>query len=160
MSLHAPRSPIDAAAAEQAPVNEHCALAKEVVLLRTAADTIARCSPEGVLDHAERALILLERVASHVRAEQEPRCRIAFRDHRPCCTDLDRVEVDRLTRRLGELKTLCARDHAASALEEIREVLYELHALTRLHFAGELIDAAGGAGSTAVDEQRELIATR
>ena len=155
MSWHAPRS---TTGVQRTSFNEHRGLAKEVVLLRTVADTIAGSSPEHALDHVDRALILLERVASHARAEHKSRIRLAFRDCRPVATEFDRVEVDRLTRRLGALRASLARGDAETALEEIWRLLYELHALTRLHFADELVDAADDGSSIEVDER--LFATR
>lgn len=157
MSLEAPRS---AVGARQTSDNEHHALAQEVVLLKTLANTIASSSPQHALDDVDRALILLERVASHARLEHERRFRLAYRDHVSVATEFDRVEADRLTRRLGALKASLARGDAETALEEIRPLLYELHALTRLHFADELADAAVGGSSIDVDEQPGLLATR
>ncbi|MDE3102295.1 MAG: hypothetical protein KGJ98_08675 [Chloroflexota bacterium] len=157
MSLEAPRS---ATGVRRTSVTAHCALAKEVLLLETVANTIARSSPQHALDDVDGALILLERVASHARVEHELRFRLAYRDHQRVAIEFDRVEADRLTRRLGALSASLARGDAETALEEIRPLLYELHALTRLHFAGELVDAAHGGSSTEVDEQPRLLATR
>lgn len=160
MSLEAPRSAVGTTAVERTSVNEHCALAQEVVLLKTVANTIARSSPQHALDDVDRALILLERVASHARVEHELRFRLDYRDHVSVATEFDRVEADRLTRRLAALKARLARGDAETALEGIRCLLYELHALTRLHFADELIDAARGGSSIEVDEQLWRFATR
>ncbi len=153
MSREAPRSAVGSAAVERISVTEHRALAKEVVLLKTLADTIADSSPEHAIERVDRALMLLERVASHARAEHELRFRLAYRDHRPVAVGSDRVEADRLTQRLGALKAGRARGEAETTLEEIRCLLYELHALTRLHFADELVGAAGGGSSIDVDER-------
>lgn len=155
MSLDAPRS---ATGVERTPVNEHRALAKDVVLLKRVADTIAGPSLDHALDHLDRALTLLERVASHARVEHERRFRLAYRDCRPVAAEFDRLEVDRLTQRLGALTASLARGDAETALAEIRRLLYELHALTRLHFADELVDAADGGSSIEVDEQLSLFA--
>ncbi len=53
MSLDASRSAIDTTGVERSSVNEHHALAREVVLLKTVADTIADSSLEHALDHVE-----------------------------------------------------------------------------------------------------------
>ncbi len=158
MSLEASRSATGTTGGERTSVNEHRALAKEVALLRTVADTIAGHRLEHALDHLDRALILLERVASHARAERERRFRLAYRDCRPVAAEFDRVEADRLTQRLGARKASLARGDAGTAIEEIRRLLYELHALTRLHFADELVDAANGGSSIEADAQLSLFA--
>mgnify|MGYP001579244033 FL=1 len=160
MSLEASRSATGTTGVERTSVNEHRTLAKEVVLLKTVADSIAGHSPEHALDRVDHALTLLERVASHARAEHERRFRRASRDCRPVAAEFDRVEADRLTQRLGARKAGLARGDAGTALEESRRLLYELHALTRLHFADELVDAADGGSSIEVDEQLSLFATR
>jgi len=160
MSPHAPHSTTGTTGVGRASVNEHRALAQEVALLKAVADTIAGRSPEHAIDDADRVLILLERVASHARAERELRFRLAYRDCRPVAAEFDRVEVERLTRRLGAPTARLARGDAETALEEIRGLLYELHALTRLHFADELGDAADGGSSIEVDVQLGLFATR
>lgn len=158
MSLEASRSAAGTTGVERTSVSEHRALAKEVVLLKTVADAIAGHAPEQALDHLDRALALLDRVASHARAEHERRFRLAYRDCRPVAAEFDRVEADRLTQRLGARKAGLARGDAGSAIEEIRRLLYELHALTRLHFADELVDAANGGSSIEPDAQLSLFA--
>lgn len=156
MSLEAPGS---AVGARQSSDNEHRALAQEVVLLKTLANTIAGSSPQHALDDVDRALILLEQVASHARVEHEFRFRLAHRDHRPCATGSDRVEADRLTQCLAALRASLARGEVETAREEIRCLLYELQALTRLHFADELVDTARGRSSIDIDERPGLLAT-
>ncbi len=155
MSLDAPRS---VTGVRRTPVDEHRALAKDVVLLKSVADTIAGHSLEHALHHLDRALTLLERVASHARAERERRFRLAYRDCRPIAAEFDRLEADRLTRRLGALRANLASGDAGPAVEQVRRLLYELHALTRLHFADELAGAADGGGSIDADLQLSLFA--
>jgi len=157
MSLEAPRS---AVGARQTSDNEHRALAQEVVLLKTLANSIASSAPQYALHDVDRALILLERVASHARVEHEFRFRLAYHDHQRVATEFDRVEADRLSQRLGALKAHLATGDAETAPEEIRPLLYELHALTRLHFADELVDAAYAGSSIDVDEGLGLLAMR
>jgi len=125
---------------------EHKALAREVVLLRTVADAIATAPHDRLLADIDRAFVLLtQRIAGHVRAERDQRTRLAHRDHYRVEPEVDRREVDRLTRQLGALKVRLARGDTDNTLEEIRRVLYELHALTRLHFADELVEMVSGA---------------
>lgn len=125
---------------------EHKALAKEIILLRVVADAIATTPPDRLLTDLDRAFVLLaQRIAPHARAERDQRTRLAHRDHCRVDREVDRLEADRLTQQLGALKVRLARGDTDSTLEEIRRLLYELHALTRLHFADEMLEIASGA---------------
>ena len=125
---------------------EHKALAKEVILLRVVADAIATAPHDRLLTDIDRAFVLLaSRIAPHASAERDLRTRRAHRDHCRVDPEVDRLEADRLTRQLGALKARLARGDTDTTLEEIRRLLYELHALTRLHFADVLLETVSGA---------------
>ena len=119
---------------------EHKALAQALQLLDSVADEVDSV-PHGTLrKDVDRVYgLVTQRVLPHARAEHDLRTRLAVHDHQRVGVEEDRLEIGRLARRLARLRSQLARGDASHAPRQIRHVLYELHALTRLHFADELV---------------------
>ncbi len=119
---------------------EHKELARQLSLFDAVADE-ADVAPAAALrkdvDHAYG--LLTKRFLPHAQAEHDLRTRLAVRDHRRVRDEEDHGEVERLAGRLSVLRSQLTRGDDRSARREIRHILYELHALTRLHFADELL---------------------
>ncbi|MBU6423180.1 MAG: hypothetical protein KGQ88_03995 [Chloroflexi bacterium] len=125
---------------------EHKELAAQLELFDAVAEKTEGASGVVLRREVDRAYALLsERLLPHARAEHDLRTRLATRDHRHIREAEDRREVERLTSRLADLRASLPRGADKVARREIRHLLYELHALTRLHFADEL--SRPGAGS-------------
>ncbi|MDE3112331.1 MAG: hypothetical protein KGN00_01305 [Chloroflexota bacterium] len=119
---------------------EHKELARQLELFDAVAEKTEAASTTVLRREVDRAYVLLsERLLPHARAEHELRTRLASRDHRHIREAEDRREVERLTARLAERRAALARIGDAATRREIRHLLYEIHALTRLHFADELL---------------------
>lgn len=119
--------------------DEHRALATQLAMLDEVADEVGTVSVDVLRRDVDRVYDLVaRRVLPHVKAERVIRARLAERDCRHVEVDHDSSEARRLVARLAGLKVSLARGGSARAPAEIRHALYELHALTRLHFADEL----------------------
>jgi len=120
---------------------EHRLLATQLELLDEVADEVDTATAEHLRRDVDRAYDLLARkVLPHEKAELSLRTRLATRDAKPLEVDHDHEETCRLVARIGALKARLARGDTAEAPAEIRQALYELHALTRLHFADQVCD--------------------
>lgn len=77
---------------------------------------------------------LTHRFLPNARDEQWVRHRLADRDHRHVIAGRELEEIDDLTNRLGALKAKLARHSSSETIRELRQVLYEISALLRLHY--------------------------
>ncbi len=119
--------------------DEHRSLATQLGLLDEVADEIGNVSIDVLRRDVDRVYDLIARkILPHEKAERVLRDRLAERDRRHIDADTDHGEARRLVARLAGLKLSLARGDSGGAPAEIRHALYELHALTRLHFADEL----------------------
>jgi hypothetical protein len=118
---------------------EHHALAAQLVLLDQVADEIGRVNGDTLRRDVDRAYDLVaHKVLPHEKAERILRARLAAHDCRDIEVDEDSGEARRLVARLAGLKVNLARSDTDRTRAEVRHTLYELHALTRLHFVDEL----------------------
>lgn len=123
---------------------EHKALARQLSLFDAVAEKTEAASTTTLRRDVDRAYVLLaERFLPHAHAEHGLRTRLATRDHRHIREAEDHGEIERLTARLSTLRDELRSADDEAARREIRHLLYELHALTRLHFADELLPDAG-----------------
>ena len=121
---------------------EHKQLAQQLELLDSVADEVDSVPLDTLRKDVDRAYgLVTQRVLPHTRAEHALRTRLAAHDHRRVGAEEDHGEIRRLARVLAGLRSqLGKKEDVARAPRQIRHVLYELHALTRLHFADELMD--------------------
>jgi len=125
---------------------EHTALARRTDLLRAVADEVG-AMPLGRLRHdIDSAYDLLAAgIIPHAQHERDLRLHLAIRDCRRVGVRADELELESLTRELAAVRSRLTDAGGDAAAEELRPILYELHALARIHFADELPrNAAGG----------------
>ncbi len=119
---------------------EHEALASQLARLETMANGIAG---EGLpLETLRSELdcacdLLAGKVLPHLRTADAFRSELVKRDYVRAETHPDHDEAEKLTSELGALRARVNSGETKDAPHEIRRILYELHALTRLHFAGD-----------------------
>lgn len=119
---------------------EHKELAQQLSLFDAVANEVGAAPAPALRRDVDRAYELLtQRLLPHAQAEHDLRTRLAVHDHRRVRDEEDHGEVERLAGRLSVLRSQLTRGDDRSARREIRHILYELHALTRLHFADELL---------------------
>lgn len=120
---------------------EHGELAREIGMFDLVADEVGKVPLEKLRTDVDRVYgLLTQRVIPHMRAEHELRTRLAVRDHVRIGPEEDHGEIGNLARQLSRLRSHIAKGDAGDAPAGARHILYELHALTRLHFADELLD--------------------
>lgn len=128
---------------------EHRALARELVLLDEAADEVGTAELDTLRSDVDRAYDLVARkVLPHVKAEHDLRRRFQVRDCQPTEVDDADRETRQLVARLGALKSRLAAGDTERTPAEIRHVLYELHGLTRLHFADQAVRPRHAVGAS------------
>ncbi len=126
---------------------EHKELAWQLELFDAVAEKTEGAPTPVLRREVDRAYVLLrERLLPHALAEHDLRTRLAARDHRHIREAEGRREIERLTARLGELRSTLTTGSDKALRREIRHLLYELHALTRLHFADELLSGPDDGG--------------
>ncbi len=126
---------------------EHKDLARQLSLFDTVADEVEAASADTLRRDVDLAYgLVADRVLPHAHAEHELHTRLAGRDHRRVREAEDHREVERLAARLAALRVELRKRDDKAARREIRHLLYELHALTRLHFADELLLQPEGEG--------------
>ena len=115
---------------------EHDALALEIEQLRILAGALALRPVSAIQGDIERAWRLVaDRAVPHIREEHEHHMHLALRDGRPLPPRNDETEIERLAGRLDELGPV-VRSGAPDAVRALRAVLFDLHTLLHLHFAG------------------------
>ena len=124
---------------------EHTALARRTDLLRAVADEVG-AMPLGRLRHdIDSAYDLLAAgIIPHAQHERDLRLHLAVRDCRRVGVRPDELELENLTRELAAVRSRLTDAGGAAAAEELRPILYELHALAKIHFADELPNNAAG----------------
>lgn len=81
--------------------------------------------------------LLAENVLPHLRTADDLQSDLVRHDYAHVAAHPDHDEAERLTSKLGGLRARVTRGETEDAPREIRRILYELHALTRPHFAAE-----------------------
>lgn len=142
-SKHGPSDPARAPAPTRTELDclcdEHRELALRLSLLDEVAEKVDHVSAAELLRDVYRVYDLVaHEIVPHMRAEEMLLMRLAERDRRHVHADRESTEMRDLIARLAGLKTSLSRGDVTHAPAEIRHVLFELHALTRLHFADEL----------------------
>lgn len=124
---------------------EHTALARRTDLLRAVADEVG-AMPLGRLRHdIDSAYDLLAAgIIPHAQHERDLRLHLAIRDCRRVGVRADELELESLTRELAAVRSRLTDAGGDAAAEELRPILYELHALAKIHFADELPKKAAG----------------
>ncbi len=126
---------------------EHTALARRTDLLRAVADEIGAMPLNRLRHDIDSAYDLLAAgIIPHAQHERDLRLHLAVRDCRRVGVRADELELESLTRELAAVRSRLA-DAGGGAAEELRPILYELHALAKIHFADELPKKAGGGRS-------------
>jgi len=119
---------------------EHEALASQLARLETVADAIGgeRLPLETLRTELDRAYDLLaEKVLPHIRKADDLQRDLVRHDYAHVVARPDHDETERLTSKLGGLRARMTRGETEGAPRDIRRILYELHAVTRPHFADE-----------------------
>lgn len=127
---------------------EHTKLVCQLALFDAVADEVEEVDAASLRKDVDRAYALLtDRLLPHIHAEHDLHTRLAIHDHRRVRDEDDHGEIERLSARVAVLRSKLVGDDPR-ARRDIRHVMYELHALTRLHFTDELerqgVAAAGG----------------
>lgn len=126
-------------------LDEHNTLAEKLTLFDFVADETDDQPFEVLRSDVQRACAFLaDELVPHLTNEHERCARMYERDGRCVPDDVER-EIARLA---AELATLCPRlgagpNDARHAAQRARHILYELHALARMHFADTLEHASG-----------------
>jgi len=122
---------------------EHRELARELGLFLRVGDEADEAPRAAFLRDVDRVSgWLTQRVIPHIHAEHELRARLAVRDHRPVAEHEGHAAIAELARRLAELRTRLKKSDDHHVRAEVRRVLDELYALTRLHFEDEVGEPA------------------
>lgn len=119
---------------------QHEALASQLALLETVADAIGgeRLPLETFRAELDRAYDLLAgKVLPHIRTADDLQSCLVRHDYAHAASHSDHDEAERLTNKLEGFRARVTRGETEGAPREIRRILYELHALTRSHFADE-----------------------
>jgi hemerythrin-like domain-containing protein len=121
--------------------DEHRHLLPHIDDLRTTGDAVGRSAPAELGEDLERAVSFLEHhLLPHAGAEDEvlyPEVeRLMGSPEATATMRRDHVEVARLTAELTDLTPRLSAGETQVA-DDIRRVLYGLHAIVRLHFAKE-----------------------
>jgi hemerythrin-like domain-containing protein len=121
---------------------EHQELLPRVEILRAAADAVGSGRDALVVLLGEAFDFLVLHLIPHAAAEDSalyPEVQRVMGAREATATmSRDHVEVHRLTEALGTLRARVQAGESSGALDnELRRVLYGLHALIRLHFAKE-----------------------
>jgi hypothetical protein len=119
---------------------EHDLLASQLDRLEAAADVMGNeqlplSTVRSELDHAYELLARL--VVPHIHAVDDYRTALARRDYVSPPARREHEEAERLTLKLGRLRDRMSDSSLAVVQREARRLLYELHALTRPHFADQ-----------------------
>lgn len=126
---------------------DHEELARELALFDEVADEADDAAATSFRKDVDRAYgLLTDRLLPHVHAEQDFRTRLAVHDHRHVRDEEDHGEIERLTARLAVLRSQLVMHDERRTRRELRHVLYELHALTGMHFYDELGRQRAAAG--------------
>jgi hypothetical protein len=115
--------------------SEHEALALRITELRAVAEGMGPLPAREVDHRLESACDLIaHRILPHVHAEYEHCAHLALRDHRPIPGREQEREIEMLGNRLVEI---WRRENAAPLVARpwVRGLLFDLHALLRLHFS-------------------------
>lgn len=124
---------------------EHTALARRTDLLRAVADEIGAMPLDRLRRDIDSAYDLLAAgIIPHAQHERDLQLHLAIRDCRRVGVRADEVELESLTRDLAAVRSRLADAGGDAAAEELRPILYELHALARIHFADELPKRGAG----------------
>jgi hypothetical protein len=119
---------------------EHDLLASQLVRLETAAavmgdERLPMSALRSELDHAYE--LLAQHVVPHIYAADDYRRALARRDYVSPPARREHEEAKLLTSRLGRLREHVSESNVAVVRDDARRLLYELHALTRPHFADQ-----------------------
>lgn len=118
---------------------EHRHLLPHIESLRRGADLAPGDEARKAAEEAHRFLV--EHLLPHAKAEDRvlyPAVEEAMGAPGAAATmSRDHLEVETLTRDLGELLPRVGGDHGDAAWTELRRILYGLHALVTVHFAKE-----------------------
>jgi transaldolase len=117
---------------------EHATLAAQLALLESVADAIGeeRLPPEMLRAEVDRAYdLVVQKVLPHIRTADDLQRGIVRHDDAQTPVHPDHDEAERLSSTLAGFRARVARGEIEGAPREIRRILYELHALTRPHFA-------------------------
>ncbi len=118
---------------------EHTELAGQITLFDAVADEVEEADVTSLRKDVDRAYLLLtDRLLPHILAEHDLHTRLALHDHRRVRDEEDHGEIARLSARVAVLRSALIIGDDRRARRDIRHVMYELHALTRLHFTDEL----------------------
>lgn len=118
---------------------EHTELARQLGVFDAVADEADEASATSLRRDVDRVYrSLTDRLLPHLHAERDLHTRLAIRDHRHVRDEEDHGEIERLAARLAVLRSQLVIGDDRRTRRDLRHVLYELHALTRLHFTDEL----------------------
>jgi hypothetical protein len=119
---------------------DHATLASQLGLLERVADVIGgeELPPETLRAELDRAYDLVAgKVLPHIRTADDLQRISAGRDYAPTPVHPDHDAAEELSSTLEGFRARVARGDTAGAPREIRRLLYQLHALTRPHFADQ-----------------------
>lgn len=119
---------------------DHATLASELRLLDSVADAIGgeELPPETLRAALDRAYDLVAgKVLPHIRTADDLQRISAGHDYAPAPVHRDHDAAEELSARLGGFRGRVARGDIEGTPREIRRLLYEIHALTRPHFADQ-----------------------
>jgi hypothetical protein len=116
---------------------EHDVLASELARLESAAevmgnDNVPLSALRSELDRAYE--LLAGRVVPHMHSADDYQRALARHDYVSAPARPEHEEAERLTSKLARVRDRVMADNIAGARRETSRLLYELHALTRLHF--------------------------